>query len=525
MRQKRAMRIRIDMPYKEGYASIVGDVVRLFFPSAQVLWGEKGILKEEVGFKLKVEVQEDGGEGRVVSCWGPPQNAGNAGNIENIPPNDALNRGQKEMLAFDFSSLPAAERENEKKRAVKLCVYRLLCCLQNEKPGPWGILTGVRPVKIVHRLIERGYGQQEVLEVLQNDYAVAKEKADLLWEVANCQRPFLLSPLALKRRASVYIGIPFCPTRCLYCSFPGYPLARWKKWVEPFLAALLREIEAVGNEMREEGWEVQSVYIGGGTPTSLEEGQLATLLTAVRQWLFTPETGEFTVEGGRPETLTREKLALLREHAVNRLSINPQSMQDKTLKLIGRSHTARDIIEAVERARWFDFATLNMDVIVGLPGETAREVSLTMEEIKKLQPENLTVHTMAVKRASQLKEEFGLWELPPAEEVNAMLEVARAAAREMGMFPYYLYRLKRTLGNLENVGYSLPGHESYYNIQMIEERQTIIGLGGGAGSKWFNPGNGALASSYNPKDPANYVERIEELIARKVAFLKQLSAV
>ena len=528
------MRVRVDVPCK-GYASIAEDVVRLFFPSAELLRraGEE-CGKECAGdsFRIRIEVEENKGQGTVRCCWEPPPGPVAAALAEgngNSPGSDGLavpawGTGWEETWSFDFSSLPAAERENEKKRAVKLCVYRLLCCLRGGVPSPWGILTGVRPVKIVHRLIEKGYGREKVLEVLQKDYAVAPEKAALLWEVADCQRPFLLPMSALKRVASVYVGIPFCPTRCLYCSFPGYPLARWEKWTEPFLSALLREIEEVGREMRSLEWKVQSIYIGGGTPTCLGERETAAFLAAVREWFWDSETAEFTVEGGRPETLTAEKLALLKEYGVSRLSINPQSMQDKTLRLIGRSHSARDIMEAVERARRFGFATLNMDVIVGLPGETAAEVFSTMEEIKKLRPENLTVHTMAVKRASQLKEEYSRWELPAAEEVNAMLEITRAAAREMGMRPYYLYRLKRILGNLENVGYSLPGHESCYNIQMIEERQTVVGLGGGAGSKWFAPETGALAGSYNPKDPINYVERVEELIERKKAFLRQLSA-
>ncbi|KKM09288.1 coproporphyrinogen III oxidase [Clostridiales bacterium PH28_bin88] len=411
---------------------------------------------------------------------------------------------------------PTGEVANERKRLARLLIFFALKEATGKEPGPWGIFTGIRPTKIVHRLLDRGCNREQTVEILCRDYAVRAGKAELITGIALRQRPLLLPLANNPGQVSVYIGIPFCPTRCLYCSFPAYSLNRHRQWVAPFTEVLLAEIRAVGEELCHHNLEVQSIYFGGGTPTSLAAEQLAELLEAANLYLRTAGTVEFTVEGGRPDTLSLERLRICAGAGVTRLSINPQSMQERTLKVIGRDHSVEDVYRAVEAARNVGFPVLNMDVIVGLPGEGVADVESTMEHIKGLAPENVTVHTLAVKRASRLLDELSNHPLPTGEEAAAMWEVTRKYAAGSGMVPYYLYRQKRMLGNLENVGYALPGRECVYNIQMIEERQTVIGLGAGAGSKWVNPRDGSLINQYNPKDPQDYIRRLPELIKRKI---------
>lgn len=387
---------------------------------------------------------------------------------------------------------------------------------------PWGSLCGVRPGKIVHRWLDQGKDWRRIEDDLQSEYGLQPDKARLLVEVAGRQRLHLLSREQADRLVSVYIGIPFCPTRCLYCSFPGYPLPSSGRLVENFISALCREIEVVGEETKRLGLKAQTVYVGGGTPTSLSIGLMERLLDHINRFLRGPGTIEFTVEAGRPETLTGRCLELLRQAGVGRISINPQTLNDNTLEVIGRRHTARETREAFFRAREAGFNCINMDLILGLPGESPAEVSETLAGISELSPENLTIHALAVKRASRLKAEEPLWSLPPHDQVGEMFSLAEDFMRREGYAPYYLYRQRNILGDRENVGYARPGCESVYNIQMIEERQTIIGLGAGAGSKWLLPGSWWLVNSYNPKDPLNYVSRIDELVQRQVDKLSGL---
>lgn len=426
--------------------------------------------------------------------------------------------------ATGWQPVIAEESLIELKRLARLAVFRALEAATGKNPSPWGIMTGIRPTKVVHRLMDEGWSQEQVKAYLMAGYALREDKAELITTVARTQRSWLLSREQAKKLVSVYIGIPFCPSRCLYCSFPSYPLKKHRAMVEPFLKALLEEIKVVGEALQSRGIAVQTLYLGGGTPTSLQPDQVHLLLETINRCLKGPCTREVTVEGGRPDTLSREMLSLLAEQGVSRLSINPQSMNQKTLETIGRQHTVEDIYQAVETARQLKFPTINMDLIIGLPGETAADVTQTMDRIAKLHPQNLTVHALALKRASDLKQRLDQFPLTSASETTAMWQETHRGARSLGLEPYYLYRQKQMVGNLENIGYALADHLCIYNIQMIEERQTIIGLGVGASSKWVDSDTWRLVNDYNAKEPRQYTERLREYLERKVQHIQQMGA-
>lgn len=434
------------------------------------------------------------------------------------------------------------DRLRRRKELVRLGVRRVITEAMGLVPSPWGILVGVRPTKLVHRLLDKGFIPEEIVSDLQKHHGLEEEKARLVTEVSLRQRKFLPDAKTALRRVSIYVGIPFCPTRCAYCSFAAYPLREFGHLVPPYLEALFYEIREVGRWLQGSELEVESLYIGGGTPTVLSGVHLARLFEAVDKYLrpgrrskrFSGGSGlstrgsghsakdslvEYTVEAGRPETLTGEKTRLLKEAGVDRVSINPQSMHDTTLERIGRRHSVADIYRAFALAREAGFAVINMDTIVGLPGESLADVEKTFAKIRELAPENLTVHSLAVKRASTLRAELSKEEIMQAKEAEAMVEAGRVAAGEMGMIPYYLYRQRHIFGNLENVGYARPGAESVYNIQMMEERQTIIALGAGGITKLVAPGDWRVERVANPKCPSMYADGIAASTLEKVARL------
>ncbi len=374
---------------------------------------------------------------------------------------------------------------------------------------PWGTLTGIRPVRLAVRDLEAGMAEEAVAERFRREYLVGEEKLELCMDIARRERRLLEQ--AGDGGWSLYIGIPFCPTRCLYCSFTSYPAAQWKDRKRDYLESLEQEIAAAAQIM--EGRRLQTVYMGGGPPTSLEAEELREILDCVRTVLDTDGLLELTVEAGRPDSITPEKLSAMRECGVTRISVNPQSMNQKTLDLIGRRHTVEQVRESFRMARSAGFDDINMDIIVGLPGETAEDLGNTLREIEALGPDSLTVHCLALKRASRLSAEKELYRTAPQGVICDMIEQSRAACARMGLSPYYLYRQKNIAGNLENVGYSRPGKEGLYNVLIMEERQPIVGCGAGSSSKI--PVNGDVHRIENVKDPQLYIGRIGEMIARK----------
>ena len=404
--------------------------------------------------------------------------------------------------------------ENEERPSVKCKLKHLIYSVLSEYTGkvlPWGSLTGIRPTKIAYGLLEEGNSEDEVRIFMERVYDCSKEKAELSIDIANRERK-LLSTLHYENGYSLYLGIPFCPTTCLYCSFTSYPIGLWKKRVDEYLTAMEKEIDYVSESFKDK--ILDTVYIGGGTPTTLEPDELRRLLSYLKNKFDFSTVQEFTVEAGRADSITREKLEVLKEFGVTRISVNPQTMKEETLKIIGRRHTVEQVKEAFALAKEVGFPNINMDLILGLPGETKEDVAATMSEVKKLGPDSLTVHSLAIKRASKLNqwiEENGIETLKNTEET---MEIAAKAAAEMGMKPYYLYRQKNMSGNLENVGYATEGNFGIYNILIMEEKQTIVAIGAGTISKRVYP-DGRIERCDNVKDVALYIEKIDEMIDRK----------
>jgi oxygen-independent coproporphyrinogen-3 oxidase len=421
-------------------------------------------------------------------------------------------------LGEETDAVREADVNNQEKRVAKKLFYQILQRGCDCPGSPWGILTGVRPTKLAHRLLDQELSPPEAEACLEEQYLMDADKSRLLVQTALNQREFLLSREEARRKIGIYIGIPFCPTRCHYCSFPAHSLTKMKGIKEQFLIALHQEIVAVGEFLSRKEMVVQHIYLGGGTPTSITVKEMNQLMTLINTSLRGEETIEVTVEAGRPDTLSQEMLTTLAEHQVTRISVNPQTLQDKTLKLIGREHTAGDFWDAYFLAKKTGIPVINVDLIIGLPGENTEDVAKTLAELKKVQLDNLTIHSLALKRASKLVE-MGVNQSGEAAEIAAMAKLAKDFAAGQGLIPYYLYRQKRISGLGENTGYSRPGLECIYNIQVMEERQIIIGLGGGAGSKWVNPEDWTLTATYNPKDPITYIENISSIIEKKQKML------
>lgn len=384
------------------------------------------------------------------------------------------------------------------------------------KQLPWGILTGVRPTKPVYEAIKNGESEADIATHLCEEYYCSDEK--IATSLAVAKREYeLLSTMDYEQGYSIYIGIPFCPTTCHYCSFTSYPITKFGKLADEYLDALTKEIAYLGT-CRPKKY-LQTVYIGGGTPTALNEAQLERLLQAVKEHLPMEHCVEYTVEAGRPDSITRRKLELLREYGVTRISINPQTMQQHTLDLIGRKHTVEQIVDAFALAREVGHDNINMDIIIGLTGETPEDVAGTLAEIRKLQPDSLTVHTLAIKRAARLTMERERYAGMEATDVKDMLAQTVRFAEEEQYLPYYLYRQKNMAENLENVGYARFGKEGIYNILIMEEKQTILAAGAGAMSKFVFYGEDRIERVENVKSLTDYIARIDEMIQRKKDFI------
>ncbi len=410
---------------------------------------------------------------------------------------------REESAAEDGFRFPGDHGKNRAKQT--------LCRLLGARL-PWGILTGVRPTKVAYACLDAGKSPEETERILREQYLLRADKAKLCVKVAVKEAGLLADHTGTD--VSVYIGIPFCPTRCAYCSFISNDRRAYDKFGDEYVDALLREIESAGRLTA--GRRIQSFYMGGGTPTTLSAGQLERVLGAAERAFGISALREATVEAGRPDTITAEKLRVLRDFGIGRISVNPQTMHQETLDRIGRRHSVEDIYRAFALVREAGFPVINMDFIVGLPGEDLRMVAESMEAVKGLRPENLTVHTLAIKRASTLNELGSFSDLAAeAEETDRMLSVCADCASELGLEPYYMYRQKNMAGNFENVGYSLPGCEGIYNIEIMEERQTILALGAGGVSKLYFPEENRVERIPNVKTADEYIRRLDEMIGRK----------
>lgn len=424
--------------------------------------------------------------------------------------------GKADLIVEDTWSCRPESRK-DKKSHMKRQLYRQLC-EQTGKQLPWGTLTGIRPVKIPMVLLEAGIEEADIAAHMQEVYYTSPEKTRLAIDIAKRER-HILRDIDYRDGYSLYVGIPFCPSICLYCSFSSYPYERYGHLAEAYLDALFRDIDATAEIF--EGKPLDTIYIGGGTPTTLTADQMDRLLYKLERTFSYEHLKEFTVEAGRPDSITEEKLLVLKRHNITRISINPQSMQPKTLDLIGRRHTVEQTKEAFDLARRLGFDNINMDMILGLPGETAEDVRGTMEELKALAPDSVTIHSLAVKRAARLNLERQNYQAVSEEEMHRMMEVASGYASDMGLKPYYLYRQKNMAGNFENVGYAKVDKAGIYNILIMEEKQTIAAVGAGASTKLVITGENRMERVENVKNVEQYISRIDEMIQRKRDFFQK----
>ena len=489
---------------KQDFVYDVQGLCKSFYPSTQIVieeWKNEGgeSRAAEAEFVLKIELATE--YVCIILC------------------KDGREQVQRE-------SAPLNDRRSYK-NVLKKLLYEILSDLTGETL-PWGTLTGVRPTKLIMERLELGQEKEAIFTHMREHYFCSDEKIQLGYDISKKELEILES-IDYTNGYSLYIGIPFCPTRCSYCSFPSYPMEQFGDLMEEYLQALFREIEYVAT--RSWNKRLSTVYIGGGTPTTLSASQLRRLLEKIKQCFPMEEVVEFTVEAGRPDSITRDKLQVLKEEGVTRISINPQTMNQDTLERIGRKHTVEQVSQVFQMARDCGHENINMDLIIGLPEETKHSIEQTLTEIEQLNPENLTVHSLVLKRAARLhtdhlsedkeKREEDTVEL--VGETAVMAEVTATYAREHGYEPYYMYRQKNATGtdsdSRENIGYAKPGTECIYNILIMEEKQTILALGAGASSKFLLPNaKKKIERVENVKNVKDYITRIDEMIERKEKF-------
>ncbi|MDY4079340.1 MAG: coproporphyrinogen III oxidase [Clostridium sp.] len=428
-------------------------------------------------------------------------------------------------VTFEYKDIKDEALENEEeyfKETIKKLIFKNLQKITKDV-YPWGTLVGIRPSKIALKGLREGLSEEEIKKIFYDKHYALEEKAQLCIDVAKFEDKFVNKD---PRNISIYIGMAFCPTRCLYCSFASNPISGNKKLVEPYLKALSYEIKEMSKYVKEKNLKIETIYFGGGTPTSINNEEFEKLMNLIyNSFIKENHPKEFTVECGRPDSITLEKLKTMKRYNVTRISINPQTMNDKTLKLIGRNHTSKDVIEKFKMAKCLGFEDINMDMIIGLPGEGLEEAKHTANEISKLSPDSLTVHGLSLKRGSIMYENFILKKglgLKSQEEIMKMYEESRVLAKSLDIKPYYMYRQKNMVGNMENLGYAKPGKECLYNIEMIEDKQTIIALGADAVTKVVFLEENRLERFANVKDVKGYTERIQELVEGKIKLLNTL---
>lgn len=436
---------------------------------------------------------------------------------------------QKNYTAGYEQELIPAKTDKEQFKQVKRVVSHVYLEVLQKITGitqKWGILTGIRPTKLLHQKLQQGLSKEQAHAELREDYLISDEKIDLMQRIVDRQLAAIPDLYELKKEVSIYIGIPFCPTKCAYCTFPAYAINGRQGSVTSFLGGLHYEIKEMGRWMKEHDVKITTIYYGGGTPTSITAEEMDMLYEEMyASFPDVEKVREITVEAGRPDTITPEKLEVLKKWNIDRISVNPQSYIQETLKAIGRHHTVEETITKFHLSRKMGMNNINMDLIIGLPGEELPEFQVTLDETEKLLPESLTVHTLSFKRASEMTRNKQKYQVASREEAEKMMRTAESWTEKHGYTPYYLYRQKNILGNLENVGYSFPGQESLYNIMIMEEQQTIIGLGCGAASKFLDPVTGKITHFANPKDPKSYNDNFEHYTEKKIEILEELFGV
>ena len=499
---------RIDFEYD------IWTLVREFCPKTEVLVNstEKLLEDDYVEYMLRVEFDEVNSK-ILASILAPEE----SDTCKCIDLEDCQSRMHKSIHR-------EGEADYLDRKAVKNQAKRLVYDVMKEKTGkelPWGTLTGIRPTKIPVSLYERKkpYKDEAVYDYMKKNYYVSDEKIDLAKDIAK-REIRILKDIDYKDGYSLYIGIPFCPSTCLYCSFTSYNIDAYKKKVDEYVDCVIKEMDYVANAFKSK--KLNTVYFGGGTPTTLSDVQLDKLISKVKNSFDFTYVQEFTVEAGRPDSITREKLKVLKKHGVSRISINPQTMKQETLDIIGRKHTVTQVIEAFNMAREEGFDNINMDFIVGLPNEGIDDVRYTMEETLKLNPDSITVHSLAIKRAARLNMFKDEYKELSIENNREIMTLTAEYAKKMGMDPYYLYRQKNIAGNMENVGYAKEGCEGIYNILIMEEKQTIIALGAGSITKYVYPDGERIERVDNVKNVDLYIERIDEMIERKKNFFQRV---
>lgn len=403
-----------------------------------------------------------------------------------------------------------------RRRILQQSYYRAACGHLPEKPA-WGALAGVRPTKLTTKHLLRGGTEKGAHKLLKDVYFVTKPRREL---AVACSKSTVAAYEKMEQRdVSLYIGIPFCPTRCTYCSFVSRSIGKRTELLEPYLQALNQELELTGRLLAQSGKRVRTVYMGGGTPTTLSAKQIAGLLDNIYKHFDLSQCLEFTVEGGRPDTLDLEKLLNIREHGANRMSINPQSMEDGVLRLCGRPHTAEDVLCSYRQAKEAGFEAVNMDLIAGLPGDSFEGFCRSLDKVMELRPENITVHTLALKKGADLFEKQV--SLPGKDVVAQMVAYGNRALKNSGYKPYYLYRQKYMSGSFENIGWSRDNQDCLYNIYMMEELHTILSLGGGGMNK-VNLPDGTLQRFHNPKFPEQYITQLDSVLQQKEQLFQML---
>lgn len=419
--------------------------------------------------------------------------------------------------SFDKSETAVKKLTDDDNELVSAqLLYKLLCDFTG-LTQPWGILTGVRPVKLLRRLAEES-SEEQAVKKFEKDFFVSNEKIALSRETEHNERKIL--ELSKPESFSLYVGIPFCPSRCSYCSFVMASIERAEKLIEPYTKLLCEEIKQTAEIANKLGLRLETVYFGGGTPTTLSAEQLDTVLGTVNKSFDMSTCREFTVEAGRPDTIDSAKLFALKENKVDRISINPQTVNDEVLKTIGRKHTAQQFFDAFELARKCGFDNINTDLIAGLPTDTPESFKNSLDSIVRLNAECITVHTLCMKRASRLTTEGVTLDLQQARDAREMLAYTQNILGQNEYIPYYMYRQSRMVGNLENVGWSKKGFESLYNVYVMDETHTILACGSGGVTKLKRNNPDYLERIFNFKYPYEYIDRFDELIQRKSGIMQ-----